>query len=234
MYPFAQRIQKILHRHHHHTAGGAFRGFGGFSGRHGSGSDQFSGDFGGLRRGRKLGSSDLQLILLAFLAERASHGYELIKSLEQRSHGYYVPSPGMIYPALIYLEEIGHARVQALGAKKLYSITDAGLTHLERHRATVDALLEQLAWIGKRMDHLRRAIAGAGEPGDDADFDSPHVFSGRPAGRHSEGTREVRIARRSLKSALIEKTGASGTEQRRIAKILERAATEIRGDKSSD
>jgi DNA-binding PadR family transcriptional regulator len=189
---------------------------------------------GGLHRGRKLGSADLQLILLALLAERASHGYELIKSLEERSHGYYVPSPGMIYPALVYLEEIGHASVQAQGARKLYSITEDGLAHLERHRATVDALLEQLAWIGRRMDHLRQAMAGAGEPDDDADFDSPHAVGRRAEGHRREGIREVRAARRSLKSALIEKSGASLAEQRRIATILERAAAEIRGDKSSD
>src|SRR5215471_16257227 len=78
----------------------------------------------GFRTGRKLAAPDLQLIILALLAEKARHGYELIKAMEERSGGFYAPSPGMIYPALTYLEEIGYATVAAEGAKKLYYITD--------------------------------------------------------------------------------------------------------------
>ena len=62
----------------------------------------------GMPGGRKLGSADLQLLLLALLAERPAHGYELIRTLEQRSGGFYAPSPGMVYPALTFLDEIGH------------------------------------------------------------------------------------------------------------------------------
>jgi DNA-binding PadR family transcriptional regulator len=192
---------------------------GGFPGERGPGGR------GGLGPGRKLGSADLQLLILALLAEKPRHGYEIIKALDERSNGYYSPSPGMVYPALTYLEEIGHATVEAEGSKKLYSITEAGLAHLEQNRASVDALLEQLAWIGKKMEHVRRALSGEANE-ESADFDEP--------GRHGHwhGHRqapEVRQARRNLKSALIEKFGASLEEQRRIAVILERAAAEIRG-----
>jgi DNA-binding PadR family transcriptional regulator len=224
------RLHDAIHRHHHHHAARhAHRGFAGCATWPGSGRGSRDDDLDGLNRGRKLGSADLQLLLLALLAERPSHGYELIKALDERSNGYYSPSPGMVYPALTYLEEIGYASVEVQGAKKLYSITDAGLTHLEKQRANVDALLEQLAWIGRRMDAMRKAMAG-GTADDATDFDAPHAFRGR--GRHAAGAPEVRAARRSLKSALIEKSGATAAEQRRIAEILERAAAEIRGDKS--
>ena len=86
----------------------------------------------GLHSGRKLSSSELQLLLL--LSKQPSHGHELIKSLDERSDGFYVPSPGMIYPALTYLEEIGHTSVQAEGNKKLYQLTSAGKTHLRQNR----------------------------------------------------------------------------------------------------
>jgi DNA-binding PadR family transcriptional regulator len=231
------RLHESLHRHHHHHHAGGHhgrhgrRGFGGFGGRHG-----FSGDGPGLddlQRGRKLGSADLQLLLLALLAERPSHGYELIKSLDERSRGYYSPSPGMVYPALTYLEEIGHASVEPQGAKKLYSITAEGLGKLEEQRTAVDALLAQLAWFGQRMDEMRRAMGAT--PGDDtADFDAPHGVDGYPGGRHAMGTPEIRAARRSLKSALIEKIAASADEQQRIAEILERAAAEIRAGRHND
>jgi DNA-binding PadR family transcriptional regulator len=226
-------------RHHH-----GFFGFGadfgeGFPGRGGRGAGRFG-------PGRKLGSADLQLLLLALLAEKASHGYELIKALDERSNGYYTPSPGMVYPALTYLEEIGLATVQADGTKKLYSITEAGLTHIEKNRQAVDTMLQQLQWIGRKMDHLRRAMSGeAGAEHEASDFDSlheDHEHHGHHGHHdHREGRREgsrgespdlapeIRMAKRQLKSALIEKIGSGHDEQRRIAEILERAAAEIRG-----
>ena len=92
--------------------------------RHGRGfghvfADMGDGGFdrGGFRTGRKLASDDLQLLLLALIAEKPSHGYDLIKLLEERSGGYYVPSPGMIYPALTYLEEAGHATIEQEGRR---------------------------------------------------------------------------------------------------------------------
>src|SRR6204780_887241 len=154
----------FIGRHRGHHAFGHFgKGFmegGGMGGR-------------GFGMGRKLGSGDLQLLILKLLDEKSRYGYEIIKDLDERSKGFYSPSPGMIYPALTYLEEIGHATVQVEGTKKLYSITEAGLTHLEQNRAAVDPLLEQLSWIGRKMDHLKRAWSGAGE--EQEDFDAPHA-----------------------------------------------------------
>ncbi len=216
------------HHHHHHGASGrhGHRGFAGFGGRHGFRGGSPEGDLDGLNRGRKLGSADLQLLLLALLAESPSHGYQLIKALEDRSHGYYSPSPGMVYPALTYLEDLGYASVEEQGTKKLYSITPEGLSQLDKQRTAVDALLEQLAWIGQRFEAMRRAMAQEGPGENPEDFDADAASGGR--GRHRSGIPEVRSARRSLKSALIEKIDAPLGEQRRIAKILERAAAEIR------
>lgn len=219
----------LFHRGHRHAFrfGHRHRGFQGF----GFGPGQLFNDEagrGGVGAGRKLNASDLQLLILALLAEKPSHGYEVIKSLDERSNGYYSPSPGMVYPALTYLEEIGHATVETDGTKKRYSITQDGIAHLEANRATVDTLLEQLAWIGQRMEQVRRAFTGA-EPSDRAeDFDEPHATRGR--GHRHDFVVEIRQARRSLKSALIAKFGASASEQKRIAEILERAAREIRGE----
>ncbi len=67
----------------------------------------------GFGMGRKLGSADLQLLILRLLDEKPSHGYEIIKALDEHSNGFYVPSPGMVYPALTYLEELGFATVEA-------------------------------------------------------------------------------------------------------------------------
>src|SRR6202142_3333657 len=128
-----------MHRHHH---------FPHFFGRHGGGRG-FAGRFGGwfadggdlggrgFGMGRKLASADLQLLILELLAEKPRHGYEIIKALEERSKGFYVPSPGMVYPALTYLEEIGYATVVAEGARKLYHITADGQAQLDENRSVV-------------------------------------------------------------------------------------------------
>jgi DNA-binding PadR family transcriptional regulator len=208
------------HVHDHHFGRHGHRGFAGF----GFGPGQlFGGDLGrsGLGAGRKLSSGDLQLLILSLLAEKPHHGYELIKSIGERSSGYYSPSPGMVYPALTYLEEIGHASVEVDGAKKRYSITADGMAYLETNRASADTLLEQLAWIGQRMEHVRQAFSERGHRGDD--FDAPQ-------GRGDDSTLDIRRARRNLKAAMIAKVGAGADEQRRIAEILERAAREIRGE----
>src|ERR1700722_6303140 len=112
----------------------------------------------GLGMGRKLASVDLQLLILGLLAEKPRHGYEIIKALDERSKGFYIPSPGMVYPALTYLEEIGHATVEAEGSRKLYRITESGKTHLDSNRSAADALFAQFGRVGERMDRVRRAM----------------------------------------------------------------------------
>lgn len=171
---------------------------------------------GDFRTGRKFNAPDLQLIILAMLAEKPSHGYELIKALEERSNGFYTPSPGVIYPALTYLEEIGHATFASEGNKKLYQITGAGRQYLDENREVVDSMFKDLERIGQRMDRLRQAFQ-------EGDFPQEDDFDGR-------GSREVHAARRALKMALHEKRSASGEEAKRIAAILRRAAAEISGN----
>jgi DNA-binding PadR family transcriptional regulator len=170
----------------------------------------------GFRAGRKLGADDLQLVILALLADKPCHGYEMIKALEERSGGFYSPSPGMIYPALTYLEEIGYASVEAEGAKKLYRLTDEGRAHLEANRGVVDAILAQLAWVGAKMEHVRKVFTGEDSRAEGHD-DTPRGWSA-----------ELAEARRHLRAALGNLGGASAAEQRRVAAILERAAREIR------
>src|SRR3979411_2256567 len=99
--------------------GCARRAHGGHFGRFGAGFGHGTGLGGrGFFGGRKLGSGELQLVILALLEERPRHGYEIIKALEETSKGFYAPSPGMVYPALTYLEEVGEATAEADGRKK--------------------------------------------------------------------------------------------------------------------
>lgn len=102
---------------------------------------------GGPRRGggRVFGQGGLRLVLLQLIADKPRHGYELIKAIEDRLGGTYSPSPGVIYPTLTLLEETGYVTVTADGGRKLHTLTDAGRSHLDEHRAEVDALLARMA-----------------------------------------------------------------------------------------
>jgi DNA-binding PadR family transcriptional regulator len=201
--------------HHHYHFVGRHRGHHPF-GHFGRGFMEGGGMGGrGFGMGRKLSSGDLQLLILKLLDEKSRYGYEIIKDLDERSKGFYVPSPGMVYPALTYLEEIGHATVAVDGARKLYSITETGKEHLAKNLSTADALFTQFGRVGERMDRVRRAL-DAEEGGEDPDHER-------------RGSRELHRARRDLKLALADKWHSSREEQQRIAAILARAAAEIAG-----
>ncbi|NUX56568.1 PadR family transcriptional regulator [Paraburkholderia youngii] len=207
----------LLHgfgRHHAHRFGGRGSRFGGHGGPGGMGGyGGFGGDGDGFPRGRKFSSDDLQLLLLSLIDTQPSHGYELIKALETRSNGFYSPSPGMVYPALTYLEELGYVTVQLEGNRKRYELADAGREYLAANRERVELMFARLSHIARKMDSVRRALAGE-EPAD-----------------VSEGgwVPELNEARRTLKNALLRRDNAPADEQRRIAAILMRAANEIEG-----
>src|ERR1700741_3552624 len=132
----------------------------GFGGRPGFGG----GDM--VRAGRMLATGDLGLIALALIAEQPRHGYEIIKVLEEKTSGWYSPSPGIGYPTLTFLEEAGYVTAQAEGAKKLYTITDEGRAYLDENRDFVDAVLERLGKIGNKLARMRRRFGRDDEDDD--------------------------------------------------------------------
>ena len=143
------------HPHHHHERRFAHQGGSDDDrllghGRHGRGGRS------GL--GRFFAHGDLRLVILHLIAEKPRHGYEIIKAIEEHVGGAYSPSPGVIYPTLTLLEELGHVTVSAgEGAKKLHTITPDGQAYLAAHRPTVDALLA-------RMDEANRTQGGGPAP----------------------------------------------------------------------
>ena len=125
---------------------------------------------GGL--GRFFAHGDLRLVILNLIAEKPRHGYEIIKAIEDQVGGAYSPSPGVIYPTLTLLEELGYVTVQtsADSAKKLHEITGEGKAFLEANRETLQALLGRMAeasraagdgpapQVVRAMENLRLAL----------------------------------------------------------------------------
>lgn len=105
---------------------------------------------GGLRGHRPFDYGELRLLALAMIAEQSRHGYELMKAIEQRMGGSYSPSPGVIYPTLSWLEDMGYAAVEATDTgRKRYGITAEGQAFLTANRGAVDALLARVGAAGE-------------------------------------------------------------------------------------
>ena len=180
-------------RHGHHGFG---RG-----GRHGMGG-------GDERPGRMLAQGDLRLIALALIDEQPRHGYDIIKVFEEKTAGWYSPSPGIVYPTLTYLEEAGYLTSQSDGSKRLYSITAEGRAHLKDNRAFADALIERLTAAGERMAQQRDEM-------DD--------------GRHgSRMPRLVRAAMENLRDVAVERLKNDADAEAKVVDVLARAAAELR------
>ena len=202
-------------RHHgsdHDGRWAAGRGWGrrhgfGFGGRHGMGGDDM------IRAGRMLATGDLRLIALALIAEQPRHGYEIIKVLEEKTAGWYSPSPGIVYPTLTFLEEAGYITGQAEGAKKLYTITDEGRANLDENRDFVDAVLERLAAVGSKIARARRRFGR-----DDEDEER--------GGRRLPPL--VRAALENLREVAGERMENDADAEARLVEILARAAQELK------
>ena len=137
------------------------RGPGWGPGAGGGGSDWF-------RVGRMLAQGDLKLLALALIAEQPRHGYELIKAVEESVGGAYSPSPGVVYPTLSLLEDMGYTRAEeAEGGKKLYAVTPEGAAFLEAQAPAIALLLARMeeaavAGRGRNAPQIMRAMGNLG------------------------------------------------------------------------
>ena len=121
----------------------------GFGKGWGSWSD-WGGDFGGGgwgRRGRRrmFDAGELRLVLLKLIADQPRHGYDLIRAIEELTHGAYAPSPGVVYPTLTMLQDMGLIEeAKGEGSRKAFAITADGKAHLKEKAEEVEGLFERL------------------------------------------------------------------------------------------
>jgi len=108
----------------------------------------------GRGRRRLFEAGELRLVILALLREQPRHGYDVISEIQARAGGAYAPSPGVIYPTLTLLEDLGQIRQSGSdGAKRLYTTTLFGQAHLEKQQAAVTVALARLTALG--AEHRR-------------------------------------------------------------------------------
>lgn len=154
-----------------------FEGFPAFSMKLGPGIDWIggfdpfggrSGDWGGGggrgRGGNRMFRRELRLVLLQLIADQPRHGYDLMRAVEELTGGRYVPSPGVVYPTLTMLQDMGLIEEQpAEGARRAFAATADGRAHLEERAEEVDVLFDRLREMAPdRHRHggapIRRAV----------------------------------------------------------------------------
>ncbi len=149
---------------------------GGRHGRHGHGRGRHG--LGG--GGRFFDHGELRHVVLALLAEQPRHGYDIIRAIDERTGGAYAPSPGVIYPTLQLLEDVGHAE-QAGGesSRNVYRITAAGRAFLDENAALIEDILSRMKRMGRSrasvypaivdaMDSLKSALRSGTDPWSEA------------------------------------------------------------------
>ena len=96
-----------------------------------------------------LDSGEFRLVLLKLIADEPRHGYDLIRAVEEMTHGEYAPSPGIVYPSLTMLQDMGLIdEVKTEGARKAFEITADGKDHLAEKAEEIEALFERLKDLG--------------------------------------------------------------------------------------
>jgi len=122
----------------------------------------------GPRRGRMFEKGDLKYVILDLLKDEPSHGYEIIRKLEERSRGFYSPSPGSVYPTLQLLEDMGYVTSTHRDGKKVYAITDGGRKFLEENQRSIQDIWGKVGggWdpqVTAEMHEIRHDLVDLGK-----------------------------------------------------------------------
>jgi DNA-binding PadR family transcriptional regulator len=116
---------------------------------------------GGRRARRMFESGELRLVLLKLIADEPRHGYDLIRAIEDLTGGEYAPSPGVVYPTLTLLQDMGLIEeAPGEGPRKAFQVTDEGRAHLDERSEEVEGLFERLADLKPRQGSVAGPAIG--------------------------------------------------------------------------
>ena len=112
--------------------------------------------FKGSRRGSSFQKGDLKYVILELIKDTPRHGYDIIRELEEQSYGTYKPSPGVIYPTLQMLEEMGYASSTEQEGKRVYTITEEGREFLAKKKNIANGVKSQMKhrWSFKNIGKM--------------------------------------------------------------------------------
>jgi len=112
------------------------------------------------RHSRIFEKGDLKYVILSLLKDKPSHGYEIIRALEDYFHGFYTPSAGSVYPTLQMLEDMGYVSASERDGKKVYTVTAEGLKFLKEQADVIDKIKDQMSewWHPRNMEEFHDTI----------------------------------------------------------------------------
>jgi DNA-binding PadR family transcriptional regulator len=116
--------------------------------------------FRGSRKESSFHKGDLKYIILDLIKDRPRHGYDIIRELEEQSYGFYKPSPGVIYPTLQMLEEMGYVSSTEQEGKKVYAIMPEGISFLEKKEDIAKNIKSHIKrrWSFKNIGRMARVM----------------------------------------------------------------------------
>ena len=119
------------------------------------------------RGGTRAGKGEVRAAVLALLAERPMHGYQIIREIEDRSGGTWKPSAGSVYPTLQLLADEGTIRAEESNGRKIYSLTEAGREEAAAHHGPPpwDAAAAGPGSLPRAAVELAQATAQVGRTG---------------------------------------------------------------------
>ena len=125
------------------------------------GDEGWNGGRGGRRARRMFESGELRLVLLKLIADEPRHGYDLIRAIEELTGGEYAPSPGVVYPTLTLLQDMGFIEeAPGEGPRKAFQATDEGRAHLDERAEEIGALFERLTDLKPRAENMAGPAIG--------------------------------------------------------------------------
>lgn len=146
------------HEHPHHMGRFGGHGFGAWM------AAEFEERAGGRGRRRLFDGGELKLVLLRLIGDQPRHGYDLIRAIEERTGGSYAPSPGVVYPTLTLLGDMGQIEeTPSEGNRKVFATTEEGRRVLEDKAEEIAALMARLDQLGEMRERsdgasIRRAM----------------------------------------------------------------------------
>jgi DNA-binding PadR family transcriptional regulator len=105
------------------------------------------------RHSRLFEKGDFKYIILDLLKDKPSHGYEIMRALEESFHGFYSPSAGSVYPTLQMLDDMGYVSSSERDGKKVYTITHEGEKFLKEQKDVIEKIKGQMRDWQRPHDH---------------------------------------------------------------------------------
>lgn len=106
------------------------------------------------KQGRFFDNGEVRLAILSLLEDGPKHGYQLIKEMQERSHGIYRASAGTVYPTLQQLEDEGMIESEKKDGRRVHTLTDLGRAELARDPEAVHRIWERADSCGDWADQL--------------------------------------------------------------------------------